>query len=70
MKTVLAIYENGVFRPTETPEVPEGSEVEFEPRVISRPKPEARRARLHALLARRIETGEPDLAATHDEPLL
>lgn len=28
MKTISAIYENGVFRPEERPDIPEGSRVE------------------------------------------
>jgi predicted DNA-binding antitoxin AbrB/MazE fold protein len=34
MKTVRAVYENGVFRPTEPLELPEHSLVEFEPRSL------------------------------------
>lgn len=33
MSTVRAIYENGVFKPTEPVVLPEACEVEFEPRV-------------------------------------
>jgi len=36
MSTVHAIFEHGVFRPCEPVQLPEGSEVEFEPR-IARP---------------------------------
>lgn len=32
MKTIQAIFENGVFRPTEPVELPEHCAVEFEPR--------------------------------------
>ena len=48
MNTVRAIYENGVFRPTHPVDLPEASEVVFEPRpaegpiepiFISRPNP-------------------------------
>lgn len=34
MKTVRAVYGNGIFRPLGTVELPEGSVVEFEPRLI------------------------------------
>ncbi len=34
MKTVRAVFEDGVFRPTEPPELPEHSVVEFEPRPL------------------------------------
>ena len=33
MKTIHAIYENGVFRPTEPVDLPDRTAVEFEPRV-------------------------------------
>ena len=33
-KVVHAIFENGVFRPTEPVDLPEHSQVEFEPRVL------------------------------------
>jgi predicted DNA-binding antitoxin AbrB/MazE fold protein len=68
IRIVHAIFENGVFRPIERVNLPEGSEVEFEPRVVATPRPGGPRARIHALLSRRIETGEDDLAETHDEP--
>ena len=32
MKTIHAIYENGVFRPTEPVDLPDRTAVEFEPR--------------------------------------
>ena len=33
MKTIHAVYESGVFRPLEAVELPERTEVEFEPKV-------------------------------------
>ena len=33
-KVIYAIFENGVFRPTEPVDLPEHSQVEFEPRVL------------------------------------
>ena len=69
MKSIHAVYENGVFRPTERPDLPDGSEVEFEPRLLSPRTPEDHRARILHLLSQRIETGEPDMAERHDEPL-
>lgn len=49
MGTIHAIYENGVFKPTEPVALPEACEVEFEPRIVS-PLPEAP-SRLEAELA-------------------
>ncbi|MBN9119360.1 MAG: antitoxin family protein [Planctomycetes bacterium] len=37
MGTIHAIYENGVFKPKGPVSVPEGCEVEFEPRVVEAP---------------------------------
>ena len=40
MKTIHAIFENGVFRPVEPAELPEGCEVVVEPRgAAGRPQP-------------------------------
>jgi predicted DNA-binding antitoxin AbrB/MazE fold protein len=33
-KTIHAVFENGVFRPVDRVELPEKTEVEFEPRLI------------------------------------
>ena len=57
MKTVHAIFENGVFRPTEPVELPEGSSVEFEPRV-SEEKPRTTLDELYELLSERFDSGE------------
>jgi predicted DNA-binding antitoxin AbrB/MazE fold protein len=34
MKTIHAIYQNGVFLPQETVELPENARVAFEPRIV------------------------------------
>jgi predicted DNA-binding antitoxin AbrB/MazE fold protein len=70
MKAIHAVFENGVFRPTEPVDLPEGIKVEFEPRLIPEATPKSHRERVHALLSRTIETGETDMAERHDEPLL
>jgi len=68
MKTVHAVYEQGVFRPLQGVELPEHTEVEFEPKVISsrRAHPKAQNA-IYRILSERYETGVTDLAARHDE---
>ena len=67
MKTIHAVYERGVFRPLEAVDLPETTEVVFEPRpVLPSPSPEAR-SRVLAVLARRFDSGENDVAARHDE---
>ncbi len=35
-KTIHAVFENGVFRPTEAVDLPEKSEVEFELRLVEK----------------------------------
>jgi predicted DNA-binding antitoxin AbrB/MazE fold protein len=67
--TVRAVYQGGTFHPREPVELPEGCEVVFELRSVSTEHSEDHRKRVHALLARSFETGEPDMAARHDEPL-
>jgi predicted DNA-binding antitoxin AbrB/MazE fold protein len=38
MPTIHAIYENGVFKPTEPVSLPESCKVEFELRVVTPPR--------------------------------
>lgn len=67
MSTIHATFEDGVFRPREPVELPDGSEVEFEPRIV-RPNDNENDAlaRVYELLAKRFESGEHDLAARHN----
>jgi len=68
VKTIHAVYERGVFRPLETVELPERTEVEFEPRPVG--QPEGRNGGLdgiYAILGERYRSGEQDVAARHDE---
>lgn len=66
MKTVHAIFENGVFRPTGPVELPEGTTVEFEPRV-----PETKRVPtledVYEILSHRFDSGQHDVAERHNE---
>jgi predicted DNA-binding antitoxin AbrB/MazE fold protein len=72
MPTISAIFENGVFRPLEPVELPEGSQVDVE---IRAPKSKATRApeeeahldRVYEILSRRYDGGEIDIAARHNE---
>ena len=66
MKTVQAVYEGGVFRPIGDVALPEKARVEFEPRVI---EPQQDNAMLEAfeILSHSYDTGQPDLAARHNE---
>ena len=68
MKTIHAVYEEGVFRPLEKVELPERTEVEFEPKVVGngQTKPGSMDA-IYEILSRSYETGEPDIAERHNE---
>ena len=68
MKTIHAVYESGVFRPLEKVELPERTEVEFEPR------PVAKQANhngdledIYAILGERYTSGEREVSSRHNE---
>jgi hypothetical protein len=77
MKTIHAVYENGVFRPTEPVDLPEGSKVTIEPSVVANEQPqpsdpefahlEPGLARIYAILSHSYDGGAPDTAARHNE---
>jgi len=68
MKTIHAVYESGVFRPLETVELPERTEVEFEPRPIAKTEiPPNGLDGIYAILGERFQSGEHDVAARHNE---
>ena len=68
MKTIHAIYEQGVFRPHESVELPERTEVEFEPKVVGEKKPKPGDMRgIIEVMSRSYHTGERDIAARHNE---
>jgi predicted DNA-binding antitoxin AbrB/MazE fold protein len=69
-KTIHAVFEDGVFRPTEPVDLPEHTAVEFEPRVTDAPAPAPMSeglAKVYAILGERYESGHRDTAARHDE---
>ncbi|MGO8765220.1 MAG: antitoxin family protein [Limisphaerales bacterium] len=68
MKTIHAVYESGVFRPLESVELPEQTEVEFEPRPVTRDEPHnGHLDGIYDILAERYESGEHNVAASHNE---
>jgi predicted DNA-binding antitoxin AbrB/MazE fold protein len=67
VKTVHAIYENGVFRPTESVELPEASRVVFELKLVDGKPPGPSLDDVYALLSQRFDSGQTDVAASHDE---
>ena len=68
MKTVHAVYEDGVFRPLEKVELPERTKVEFEPRPVQgSEKDDGNLDAIYDVLAERYTSGEGDVAARHNE---
>ena len=68
MKTIHAVYEKGVFRPLETVELPEQTQVEFEPRPVEAPASQnGNLDGIYAILSERYASGEHDVAARHNE---
>jgi len=68
VKTIHAIYESGVFRPLEQVELPDHTEVEFEPHLVApSAAQDASLDAIYAILGERYESGESDVAAKHNE---
>ena len=68
MKTIHAVYESGVFRPLERVELPDRTEVEFEPRPVPpQEDPNGHLDGIYAILGERYKSGELDVAARHNE---
>jgi predicted DNA-binding antitoxin AbrB/MazE fold protein len=67
MQTVHAIFENGVFRPTEPVDLPDKAKVEFEPRVVADERHEAAVDEVYRILSQRFDSGHHDTAARHNE---
>jgi predicted DNA-binding antitoxin AbrB/MazE fold protein len=66
-KTIHAIYENGVFRPTEPVDLPERTAVEVEIREVKEEPKFPSLDDVYAILGKRHSSGEHDVAARHDE---
>jgi predicted DNA-binding antitoxin AbrB/MazE fold protein len=65
--TIHAIYENGVFRPTEKLNLLDRCEVEVEIRQVTEPPGIPTLDDVYAILSARFDTGEKDLAERHNE---
>jgi predicted DNA-binding antitoxin AbrB/MazE fold protein len=65
--TIHAIYENGVFRPTDQVNLPDRTEVEVEIRQVKEPPGTTSRDDVYAILSKRYNSGESDVAARHNE---
>ncbi|MFH1107855.1 MAG: antitoxin family protein [Planctomycetota bacterium] len=68
MGTVHAVFENGVFRPSDPVALPEGCEVEFDPRIVGRANGDGDSLpNVYEILRGRFDSGEPDVSARHNE---
>ena len=67
MNTILAVYQNGVFRPTTPVDLPEGTEVRIEPQQLGEPAASPHLRRIYDLLSQSFDTGDPHLSERHDE---
>ena len=65
--TVKAIYENGVFRPTEPVSLPEKTHVEVIVPTESDPEDRKNQEEIYALLRQSYPSGETDVAERHNE---
>ncbi len=65
--TIHAVYENGVFRPTEKVDLPERCEVEVEIRQINGDVTKPSLDDIYAILGARFNSGEHDVAERHNE---
>ena len=67
MKSIHAVYENGVFRPVDAVELPDRCHVEFEPRIVDASSIAPSLDEVYAVLGQRYESGQSDVAARHNE---
>ncbi len=65
--TIHAIFEDGVFKPTEPVDLPERCEVEVEVRQVTSAENVPTLDDVYAILGKRFNSGEHDVAARHDE---
>ncbi len=74
MKTIQAVFENGVFRPTEPVKLPEGTVVQMQApdeavdvRALVPPGTDEGLIRVDEILGRRFDSGRHDTAERHNE---
>jgi predicted DNA-binding antitoxin AbrB/MazE fold protein len=65
--TIHAVYENGVFRPTEKVEFPDRCEVELDVRQVKANSQKPSLDDVYAILSERFNSGEHDVAERHNE---
>lgn len=64
--TIHAIFENGVFKPTQPVDLPDRCEVEVEVRQVRSESNVPTLDDVYAILGKRFNSGEHDVAARHD----
>ena len=68
MKIVYAVFEKGIFRPTEPVDLPEGCTVSLQPKMLEAPKVDRRGLdEIYAILGECYDSGCQDAAERHDE---
>jgi predicted DNA-binding antitoxin AbrB/MazE fold protein len=67
MKSIHAIFENGVFRPTEPVDLPEGTAVVIEACVAPHDEVQAAHLRIFEILSHSYNTEDLHAADSHDE---
>ncbi len=68
MSAIRAIFEKGVFRPLQPVDLPDKSQVVFEPRVLNaEAAPTPAMGRVYEVLSRSYDTEVNNLAERHDE---
>jgi predicted DNA-binding antitoxin AbrB/MazE fold protein len=67
MKTIHAVFENGIFRPTEPVDLPEGIEVTVQLLDSTDPSPVSPHLkRIYELLSESFDTNDPGLSERHN----
>jgi predicted DNA-binding antitoxin AbrB/MazE fold protein len=66
-RTIHAVFEDGVFRPIGPVDLPDHCEVEFEVREIKTKTGRPGLDAVYTILSERFDSGEPDVAARHNE---
>ena len=67
MTAIHAIYENGIFRPVETVDLPDSCEVEVEIRHLGAKPSKPSLDDIYAILSQRFDSGQHDVADRHNE---
>ena len=67
MTTIHAVYEDGVFRPTQPVALPEHCRVAFEPRIVESEEAAPGLDEVYSLLNERFDSGNREVAARHNE---